>query len=38
MTGISKPITTQDIIRMKQAGRAIAMLTAYDFPTGAIPR
>jgi len=33
MTGISKPITTQDIIRMKQAGRAIAMLTAYDFPT-----
>ena len=33
MTDPVKPITTQDIIRMKQSGRTIAMLTAYDFPT-----
>lgn len=33
MTDAIKPVTTQDIIRMKQSGRAIAMLTAYDFPT-----
>lgn len=31
-----KQVSTQDIIRMKQAGRAIAMLTAYDFPTARI--
>lgn len=33
MTESVKPITTQDIIKMKQSGRPIAMLTAYDFPT-----
>jgi 3-methyl-2-oxobutanoate hydroxymethyltransferase len=36
MTSPIKSVTTQDIIRMKQSGRAIAMLTAYDFPTARI--
>lgn len=36
MANSIKPVTTQDFIRMKQAGRAIAVLTAYDFPTARI--
>ena len=35
MSSVPKSVTTQTLAKMAREGDAIAMLTAYDFPTAA---